>query len=60
MLGLALGSAVFGIMSDKLGRRPALFTAILTSTFSSMIASQTGYEMYAVMRGLVGAGAEGW
>ena len=61
MLGLALGSIVFGFVSDKLGRRKALFAAIITSTLSSMIASlSVKYEMYVFMRGLVGTGAEGW
>ena len=61
MFGLALGSFGFGLMSDKLGRRPALFAAIIIATGFSVVASQaTSYEMYAFFRMLVGAGAEGW
>ena len=35
MLGLALGSLVFGLMSDKIGRRHTLLIAILTTRFKS-------------------------
>ena len=61
MLGLALGSVLFGLMSDKLGRRKTLFVAIITSISFSVIASLSdSYKMYVGMRFLVGAGAEGW
>ena len=33
MLGLALGSLVFGVLSDKIGRRHTLLIAILTARF---------------------------
>ena len=35
MLGLALGSLVFGILSDKIGRRHTLLIAILTARFKN-------------------------
>ena len=35
MLGLALGSLVFGVLSDKIGRRHTLLIAILTARFKN-------------------------
>lgn len=61
MLGLALGSLIFGVLSDKLGRRHTLLLAILTCTLPSVVASQAPtFQTYAIMRVLVGAGSEGW
>ena len=82
MLGLALGSLVFGLLSDKIGRRHTLLIAILTtrlklkksffafwsllnimslSSLASLVASyMPGYVPYAILRIIIGAGAEGW
>ena len=61
MLGLALGSLGFGLMSDKLGRKKTLIAATIVATGFSLAASLApSYEMYAVFRMLVGVGAEGW
>ena len=82
MLGLALGSLVFGVLSDKIGRRHTLLIAILTtrlklkksffafwsllnimslSSLASLVASHMpGYVPYAILRTIIGAGAEGW
>ena len=76
MLGLALGSLIFGVLSDKIGRKHTLLIAILTArlnrnfsvfnaffgdSVSSVVASQMpGYVSYSLLRILIGAGSEGW
>ena len=37
MLGLFMGSFLFGLLSDKMGRRQTLLVAILTCTTGNML-----------------------
>ena len=37
MLGLFMGSFVFGLLSDKIGRRHTLLVAIITCTTGNML-----------------------
>ena len=60
MVGLAIGSFLFGILSDNLGRRHTLLIAIILCSVSSIAGSyMPNYWSYAIFRILVGAGSEG-
>jgi len=60
MVGLGIGSLIFGILSDHIGRRNSLGIAIIT--FSAACAGGSfmfTYWSYAICRMIVGIGAEG-
>jgi len=60
MLGLLLGSFIFGVMSDMLGRRHTLAIAVLCCCIGNMIcAGMQNHWMYGLARILAGAGGEG-
>ena len=60
MVGSMLGSTVFGIMSDRLGRRHTLFVAILSCTVGNLLAvAMPNHWSYAIPRILATAGGQG-
>ena len=60
MVGLGIGSLIFGILSDRIGRRHSLGIAIITCSAACAAGSfmQT-YWSYAIWRMIVAIGAEG-
>ena len=60
MLGMLIGSFVFGIISDKLGRKKALLISALYSGLVSLGSSfVSNYWAYFVLRLLLGIGSKG-
>ena len=60
MLGLMIGSTVFGVMSDRLGRRHALFIAIITCTVGNLLGiAMPNHWSYTIPRILASAGGVG-
>lgn len=60
MCGLLFGSFIFGRASDKLGRRPALAAAVLTSVTAGLGgAFVDSYAWYCVTRFFTGVGSQG-
>ena len=60
MLGLLIGSFVFGVMSDKIGRRHTLVLAIFTSALGNLLGvSMPNHWTYALSRLVASAGEEG-
>jgi len=60
MVGLLIGSFVFGVMSDKIGRRHTLAIAIVCCFIGNLIcAGMRNHWMYSLARILGGAGGEG-
>ena len=61
ILGLAVGSVLFGKLADSWGRRKSLLLAILICTIFSAAGSVVPFfPLYAGTRFLVGVGSEGW
>jgi len=59
-VGLMAGSFIFGVLSDKLGRRNTLIPAIICSAGGSLIgAFMPEYFSFVLFRMIAGAGAEG-
>ena len=59
-LGLMIGGILFGLASDKYGRRQALIFSILVSATTSMIGvAMTTYWSYLMLRFLCGVATEG-
>jgi len=60
MIGLMAGSFLFGVLSDKYGRRNMLVVAIICSAGGSLAgAFMPEYYSYVLFRMIAGAGAEG-
>ncbi|KAH8382651.1 hypothetical protein KR009_004637 [Drosophila setifemur] len=60
MLGVLLGSFVFGQMSDKLGRKPTFFASlVLQLIFGVLAAVAPEYFSYTISRMIVGATTSG-
>ena len=60
MLGLMIGSTVFGVMSDRLGRRHALFIAIITCAVGNLLGiAMPNHWSYTIPRILASAGGVG-
>lgn len=54
-IGIMMGAPVFGLLSDRFGRRPLLMVSyLLTMLFSVISALSTSYIMFMVMRFLTG------
>ncbi|XP_076583634.1 solute carrier family 22 member 7-like [Chaetodon auriga] len=59
-LGVMLGAAVFGYLSDRFGRKKALLVSYVTaSVFSFTSAFSYNFTMFAVMRFFTGVGMSG-
>lgn len=57
LIGLIVGSAVAGIVSDKIGRRKALiYATVAYSLMNIPIYFSNGFEMFAIFRLLAGVG----
>ncbi|KAL7727042.1 hypothetical protein ACLKA6_012425 [Drosophila palustris] len=60
MVGVLLGSIVFGQMSDKLGRKPTFFASLVTQLIFGVIAGVAPeYFTYTISRLIVGATTSG-
>ena len=60
MIGLMLGSFVFGVMSDKVGRRHTLLTSIICCAVGNLLCcAMPNHWSYAIPRILASAGGEG-
>ena len=60
MLGLMVGSIVFGTMSDKFGRRNIILISVLTAFMGNFIGAFLGdCWSYGVSRMTIGAGSQG-
>lgn len=60
MIGLLLGSFIFGVLSDKIGRRHTLVLAVLSCCIGNMIGvGMPNHWSYAIPRILGSAGGEG-
>ncbi|XP_076142221.1 solute carrier family 22 member 7-like isoform X1 [Alosa pseudoharengus] len=54
-IGIMMGAPVFGLLSDRFGRRPLLMVSyLLTMLFSVVSALSTSYVMFMIMRFLTG------
>uniref|UniRef100_H3AN83 Solute carrier family 22 member 7a n=1 Tax=Latimeria chalumnae TaxID=7897 RepID=H3AN83_LATCH len=59
-IGVMLGAAIFGYLSDRFGRKPMLLVSFVATTlFGISAAFSTSYLMFAVMRTLCGMGLTG-
>ncbi|KAM8772701.1 solute carrier family 22 member 7-like isoform 1-T1 [Acanthopagrus schlegelii] len=59
-IGVMLGAAVFGYLSDRFGRKKALLVSYVTSTvFGFTSAFSSNFTMFAVMRFFTGLGLSG-
>ncbi|KAM9825272.1 solute carrier family 22 member 7-like isoform 5-T5 [Syngnathus typhle] len=59
-LGVMLGSAIFGQLSDRFGRKTALLVSyVITTIFGFASALSTNFAMFAVMRFFTGFGTSG-
>ena len=60
MVGLMIGSFVFGVMSDKLGRRHTLMISIVCCAVGNLLCcAMPNHWSYAIPRILASAGGEG-
>ena len=60
MVGLMAGSFIFGVMSDKVGRRHTLVTAVVCCAVGNLIGcAMPNHWSYAIPRILASAGGEG-
>ncbi|XP_064550514.1 organic cation transporter protein-like [Drosophila montana] len=60
MVGVLLGSFIFGQMSDKLGRKPTFFASLVTQLIFGVIAAVApDYFTYTISRLIVGATTSG-
>jgi len=60
MIGLMIGSFVFGVMSDKVGRRHTLLTSIICCAVGNLLCcAMPNHWSYAIPRILASAGGEG-
>jgi len=60
MIGLLVGSFVFGVMSDKIGRRHTLLISVLCCAVGNLLGSlMPNHWSYAITRVLASAGGEG-
>lgn len=60
MLGLLIGSFVFGVLSDKIGRRHTLVLAVLSCAVGNLLGvAMPNHWSYAIPRVLASAGGEG-
>ncbi|XP_034488023.1 organic cation transporter protein [Drosophila innubila] len=60
MVGVLLGSIIFGQMSDKLGRKPTFFASLVTQLIFGVIAGVAPeYFTYTISRLIVGATTSG-
>jgi len=60
MIGVGIGSLIFGILSDSIGRRNSIGIAIILCGVASGAGSlMHDYVSYAVLRMIVGVGSEG-
>merc|ERR1712227_55441 len=60
MIGLMAGSFVFGVMSDKVGRRHTLLTSIICCAVGNLLCcAMPNHWSYAIPRILASAGGEG-
>ena len=60
MIGLMAGSFIFGVMSDKVGRRHTLVTAVVCCAVGNLIGcAMPNHWSYAIPRILASAGGEG-
>lgn len=60
MVGVLLGSIIFGDLSDRFGRRPIFFISIIIQVFAGIISGLSiNYVMFVICRMLVGAATSG-
>lgn len=60
LLGLVLGGVIFGVLSDKFGRKEALFGSIFLFSIANLInVFVTSVESYAILRFIAGIGLAG-
>ncbi|EDW67544.1 organic cation transporter protein [Drosophila virilis] len=60
MVGVLLGSFIFGQMSDKLGRKPTFFASLVTQLIFGVVAAVApDYFTYTISRLIVGATTSG-
>ena len=58
--GFMIGSTVFGVMADRLGRRPAMLTSVAVSSLTSFVgAFMSNYWVFWVNRFICGVATEG-
>ncbi|XP_014203882.1 organic cation transporter protein isoform X2 [Copidosoma floridanum] len=60
MIGVMLGSTIFGALSDKYGRRPIFFLSLVIQLIGGvMVTLATEYVSYVVFRAIVGSTTSG-